>query len=259
MAEIRYPKITDATTEGQLRQMKEYLYQLTNQLNFALKTTEEKEATYTVAESGSGSSVSKEKAAVEKQKTPTDIFLSIKDLIVKSADIVTAYSEVIEEKLSGKYVAQSDFGEYKSEVNSTYLKTPEYSTDFYDSVQTIVSDELKGYQVQELRSSFYIKTGWLNEKNKIGGIEIGSCAVLDEDGNVLDEEKGFARFTPDQMAFYDGGGFEDENRVAWFAKNSSYFRNVTMYGDTKIEGGNVLLDGYMLDTSNGLAIKWKGR
>lgn len=257
MTEIRYPKITEATTDGQLRQMKEYLYQLTNQLNFALKTTEEKASSYTVATKGSGSSVSKEKASGEKQKTPTEIFLDIKDLIIKSADIVTAYYDVIEEKLSGQYVAESDFGDYKKDVEATYLKTPEYSTAFNESVQRIVSDKLDG--LHELRSSFYIKTGWLDDNNTIGGIEIGKVAVLDKDGNVIEGDSGFARFTTERLAFYDGGGFEDKNMVAWFAKNSSYFRNVTMYGDTTIEGGNVLLDGYMLDTKNGLAFKWNKR
>ena len=43
MADFRRPNINAPTTEGQLSQVKSYLYQLTNQLNFALKAANDEE------------------------------------------------------------------------------------------------------------------------------------------------------------------------------------------------------------------------
>ena len=244
MAEIRYPKITEATTEGQLRQMKDYMFQLTNQLNFALKATDEKIEEYNVSLHGGGSSVEKTSIATgdTSQKSAEEVFGNLKSLIIKSADIVEAYSEVIEEKLSGKYVAVSDFGDYQKDVEATYMKTPENSTEFYDSVQSIVSQEIGG--ISEIRSEFYIKTGWLDNGNTIGGVEIGLSKTTD-DGT----DKGFARFTTGALTFYDGGGFEDRNRLAVFSPSGNIFTYTRFTGDVE-------MGGYLLDTSNGIAFKW---
>ena len=44
--DFRQPNITAATAEGQVRQMKDFLFQLTNQLNFALRSTVAQEIEY---------------------------------------------------------------------------------------------------------------------------------------------------------------------------------------------------------------------
>lgn len=245
MADIRLPNITEATTEGQLRQMKDYLYQLTGQLNFALKSTEEQEKTYKVSiqsrgKGANGSSVAKGSS----QKSAEEMFFDLKDLIIKSADIVNAYYDIIERKLSGKYVAESDFGTYKKTTEKYIKETSEYTQELYTSIQTI---DNKIDEKSEIRSQFYIKTGWLDDGNTIGGIELGQSKTSDDGTDV-----GFARFTKDALTFYDGSGMEESNKLAWFANNHSYFRNVTMEG-------NVQLEGYTMDTSNGLAFKWIGR
>lgn len=43
MIQIQYPKIREGTPEEQLRQIKSYLYQLVDMLNYALEQLEKKE------------------------------------------------------------------------------------------------------------------------------------------------------------------------------------------------------------------------
>lgn len=245
MAEIRYPKITESTPEGQLRQMKDYLHQLTNQLNFALKATNEQAAKYEVATNNSGSSSIKSVVVDDQsKKSAEEYFADLKALIIKSADIVNAYYEVIEEKLSGQYVAESDFGDYKKDVEATYLKTAEYESTFYNSIQTI-EDQIGN--ISEIRSDFYIKTGYLDDENQIGGIELGLSKKTDDGSDVA-----FARFTQDELVFYGGNGGVSENNVrARFSPDGNKFAFTKFLGDVE-------LGGYKLETKNGIAFKWLG-
>ncbi len=77
---IRKPMITAPTAEGQLSQIKSYLIQLVEQLNFALQTLE----------SGAGN-VSTTTAGEAPLKLTQGLFSEIKSLIMKSSDIVNAY------------------------------------------------------------------------------------------------------------------------------------------------------------------------
>lgn len=234
MADLRLPNITATTTEGQVSQLKTYLYQLTNQLNFALKSAEsiEKEKGYSSLSASKKST--QEKTDEEKAQ---ETFFNVKNLIIKSADIVNAYYEEINKKLSGVYVAESDFGTYKEETNSLIRATSEnLELNYYKKEQIDSINELR-------KESFYLKTGWIGD-GSIGGIEIGKASV-DKDGATTD--KAFARFTTESLIFYDSNGIE----VAWIDKEMLNIKNATIKND-------LFLGGYVIDTSNGLAYKWVG-
>lgn len=108
---IRLPQITSGTPQQQLAQIQSYLYQLVQDLEYSFSVSEQR--------------IDIVKSEIPKssgEKTPEEIeksFSEIKALIIKSADIVEAYSEKIIGliDLSGKYVAQSDFGTYMEETN----------------------------------------------------------------------------------------------------------------------------------------------
>ena len=124
MADFRKPNITATTTEGQLSQVKSYLYQLTNQLNFALKAAEDEEKKKVYSSSDNNKNGTQTKS---EEDTAQDTFLKVKNLIIKSADIVNAYYEVISTKLRGEYSVLSDYGTFKQtteaklEASSTNL------------------------------------------------------------------------------------------------------------------------------------------
>lgn len=104
---IRYPNISGKTDAQKLEQMKSYLHQLVDELNYQLDNG----STGSSSSSASGAN----KAAIAnptKQDDAISNFNDIKALIIKSADIVNAYSEEINKKLEGQYVAESDFGTF---------------------------------------------------------------------------------------------------------------------------------------------------
>ena len=82
--DLRLPNITATTEAGKLQQVQSYLFQLVEQLNFALKSVGSAAGSNVVLETASSTGAKREQEA---QAT----FRDIKALIIKSADIVNAY------------------------------------------------------------------------------------------------------------------------------------------------------------------------
>ena len=236
MATLRLPNITSPTTEGQLQQVKTYLYQLTNQLNYALKSAEDMEKLQGNSLTSSDNSLE----GTDAQKAQ-DTFFQVKNLIIKSADIVNAYYDVITKKLNGEYFAESDFGTFIKKTTAIIEQTPENATEYYSSVQEIKDtlNNLDGIR----KDNCYIRTGWLDENNTIAGVEIGMVGTTE--AGLTD--RAFARFTTNELIFYDESGeCKEENILARFAKYKLHIK------DAVIEG-NLWLGGYKLDTADGIA------
>lgn len=260
MADFRHPNINAPTTEGQLNQLKTYLYQLTNQLNYAVKSVESegKENRYKVTIQGESNGTG-ELSADDKARST---FNDVKGLIIKSADIVNAYYDVISKKLEGEYTALSRTDEgYDAFVQSTTQWREESSknnTDYFESVQKIsqyLGHELDengkpvipdGERLSEIRTDkFYIKTGWIytaDDGHEVGGIELGQ---ISDDGT--DQDAAFAHFTTEELVFFDGS----KNKLGKFSKGF-----LEIY-EARI-GGNVILTDYIMDNSYGLAFLWAG-
>lgn len=192
MNTYRYPNITGPTDAEQLQQLKSYLYQLVEQLNNTpqLAVTSE-----------NGGAV----GAVKKTQppTPAETFAALKGLIIKSADIVDAYCDKLEKKLSGVYVARSEFGDYMRKVDNTLTATAEGLTQSFAHLEQIVT----GMQTREQETRAYIRTGLLYyagtqeslpEGTPVYGVEVGQ----ENDG----EFRRFGRFTAYGMTFYDENG-----------------------------------------------------
>lgn len=232
MADIRRPNINAPTTEGQLEQIKSYLYQLTNQLNFAIKSSDSMSGVTVKDQDGNELSAS---ASAEKT------FFMVKDLIIKSADIVNAYYETISKKLSGQYVAVSEYGKFKQDTNANFEATSKNIIQNYESIQSIENDV---ENLNELRKdNCYIKTGWLDDNETIAGVEVGKVSEVDGETQTA-----FARFTTNRLSFFDVTGRE----LAYFSDYRLYINVVVITGHLQFEGG------YILDPSNGLAFKWGG-
>ena len=137
----RYPNITGATDAQQLQQLKNYLYTLVEQLN-----NEPPAAT-----SQAGVTVLGEAPA------PAETFASVKSLIIKSADIVDAYCDKLEKKLSGVYVAQSEFGDYVRKTDAAVTANATQIQQRYTHLEQVVAGLQSGRQETEA----YIRTGLL--------------------------------------------------------------------------------------------------
>lgn len=237
--DIRLPNITAPTEAGKLQQMQSYMYQLVEQLNWALNTVQ-------TAQEGSTSAVVYQQKQPATPQEAEDTFNSIKALIIKSADIVKAYEETILTNFNGTYFADSDFGTYLEETNKKVAENSKGVTETYTRVESIDS-RVEGVEAETRITNAYIHRGLLN--NGEYGIEIGETS-----GDGIFRQ--YARFTSEKLSFHDING----NEVAYIGAGDSN------NGDTKclyvtgraVFQGEIQLGGYKTDTSDGLAFTWIG-
>ena len=102
---LRFPNITGVTEAEQLTQIKSYLHQLVQQLNWALSNLEPS----TASESNAGT-----KSPMEGFSEET--FNELKALLIQSSSTLNSYYEKINARLESHYLKQADFEAYKQEV-----------------------------------------------------------------------------------------------------------------------------------------------
>lgn len=239
MMDLRLPFITAKDSEGQLKQMQSYLYQLVGDLNHAMVEVEKEQQRIDEVQKQSIS-------ASESPKAIENTFLQLKELIIKSGDIVEAYAEQISILLEGKYVLASDFGTYQESVAANFELTQSGITQNYEHIQTlnsVIDVDGEGSNVSILSTNAYIKTGLLDGTTypPTYGIEVGQRS--EQDGQSLLNK--YARFTPSGIYFY----LTEDTPTA-------YFQNDTMYIKYAQITQGARFGGYILDFTDGIAWKW---
>ena len=238
MINIRLPNITSNTEQGQLLQMKSYLHQLVQDLNFAL----------TAIESGNNAQVAKKNAsgnAVTKEEFTTS-FNELKSLIVKSSQTVMAYSEAAEEKYGSMYVAQSDFGTYKEEAEQRIVENSTSIEQFFTNLQEIITQN--DLEHSRIDVSANIRSGVLDYDDSgvpIYGVEVGQRTEIDG-VEVFDK---FARFTSNRLSFFD----QNDNEVAYISDRKLYINHAEIKYSFRMGG---FMDTVQADGS--IVTKWVG-
>lgn len=236
MTPYRYPNITGGTDAEQLRQLKGYLYQLVQQLN----------NTPTQAVTMGAAAMAKPAATAQKQKDPAQTFADIKGLIIKSADIVNAYCDKLEKKLSGVYVAQSEFGDYVRKTENALIATAEYTQQCFTHLEQIITDA----QTREQETKAYIRTGLLYYAGAEDPLPVGMPVYGVEVGQEKDGEFcRFGRFTAYGMTFYD----EEGTPAALITQGKLKIPHAAVEGSLTLGGfrDEVLPDG-------SLVTRWQG-
>ena len=222
--ELRYPKITARTEREQLEQMKSYLHQLVDQLQTSLHGVDAASASYQQAVKG------KTQGSGEKPD-PAATFASIKALIIKSADIVEAYSQEITKKLSSKFVAESDFGSFAEWAEQQLKLSSTAIEQNYTNMQALVTDIEADLDFYIAEVNAHIRSGLLYYDSKgvpVYGLEIGQRTKLD--GQEVFNK--YARFTADRLSFYDQNGTE----VAYVSDQKLYIRTVEITTSFQLGG-----------------------
>ena len=239
MTNIRLPNITAATEKEQLMQVKSYLHQLVQELNWALNSIESSNSTATTKKTSSGNAVTKEEL--------TTSYNDLKALIIKSASTVSSYAEAAEEIYNSRYVAQSDFGSYTQEASQTIRKNSTDIENVYENVQKIITD-IDTLEHSIIEVSANIKSGLLYYDDSgvpVYGLEIGQRTKLDG-VEVFDK---FARFTSDRLSFYD----QNDNEVAYISDRKLYINHVEVKSSFRMGG---FMDTVLSDGS--IVTKWVG-
>lgn len=232
---ITLPTLSPNAGEQELRR---YLFRLAFQLQNALDRLESGQA---AQEQGLKSTA----ARLEAGETPEESFQKIKSLIIRSADIVEAYSQELQHRLAGEYVAVSEFGSYREATDAVLEATSREITQTYENLQTLES-EYAGLEKTVVAVQAAIKTGLLyyeGDGTPVYGMEIGQREEIDG----VESFRKFARFTADRLSFYDAVGVE----VAYI---SDYRLHITHARIT----GSLALGQYRVDAGDGLVFKWMG-
>ena len=239
--DIRLPNITATSTEGQLLQMRSYLYQLSEQLKWALENIE------TGNEAAVSSSAAKglSNAGGSEKIDPVNTFNAVKSLIIKSADIVDAYYAEINQRIEGIYVAQSEFGTYSEQTSQSITQNSTNIAQAFTNIQEI-SSAVAEIENTLLNVNAYIKSGLLDYDDSgvpIYGLEIGQRNTVD--GEEIFNK--YARFSADRLSFYD----QNDTEVA-------YVSDYKLYITAAEVAGSLTLGKYEIDTSDGLTFRWIG-
>lgn len=240
--DFRFPNITAKDEAGQLIQMRSYLHQLVEQLNYAMKIVESS-SSGAVAYQGKAASAAGENEKVNPQST----FNSIKSLIIKSADIVNAYYEAINTRLKGIYVAESDFGTYIEETEAKIEGNSTAIAQHYENIQRLITD-IEGFENSLIEVNAHIKSGLLYYDESgapVYGLEIGQRTEID---GVETFDK-YARFTSDKLSFYDN----NDNEVAYISDKKLYITHVEITGSLSLGG---FVETVRVDKS--VVTKWVG-
>lgn len=237
MSGFRYPNITGLTEKDQLHQLKSYLYQLVEQLNNTAALTRQTPQAQAVPPG----------AAEEKTGSAAADFAALKGLIIKSADIVEAYSQKIEKKLEGQYLSVSEFGSYAEKTDSEITATAAKIDQKYSSLQQIVTD----LETRLLETAGYIRTGVLFYAGEADPLPAGAPVYGMEVGQQTAEGtfQRFSRFTSYSMTFYDAQG----DTFAAITEGKLTIRNAVVEQSFTLGGfaDEVLPDG-------SLVTRWKG-
>lgn len=234
--DINFPNITAPTSEGKLEQIRSYLYQLADQLKWALNSIEGNSGNNVVTHSSKNTTA-------EEQAEAEATFNSVKSLIIRSADIVNAYYDEIKERFSGQYVAQSDFGTFIELTHQSITTNSNAIESLFSSMQEIITD-IENLEHSLIGVNAHIRSGLLyydDEGVPIYGLEIGQKNTID--GKEVFNK--YARFTSDRLSFYD----KNDTEVAYISDYKLYITNAQITG-------TLTLGRYEIDTSDGLVFKW---
>lgn len=200
---IRPPMLSGGSEAEQLRSLRAYLFQLSEQLEFALGEVN-REQTAIRQEA-------KKSAAGNPMQTPAAAFSALKPLIIKSAEIVERFSEETRRKLEGQYVALSQFGTFSQQTEQSIRENSQEIQRSFRNIQRIETD-LAALNAAMVDVNAYIKTGLLyydEDGSPVYGVEIGQQTSTD--GTVVFQK--FARLTPGKLSFYD----ENDTEVAYIS------------------------------------------
>lgn len=211
---LAYPSIAGKTTQEQLESMRRYLCGVTEQLNLA-----DWSAQATLQEISQA--IDADSLSEAEKKTTLSGYAALKSLIIKTADFAAANSETWSTKLSGSYVAISDFGKYLEKTQLTIEGNSVGIKQLYDYTAGVNNQF-------SVNSQQYIKTGLLyyDDVTPVYGVGVGNIETTVTDGGerVIDQTKNeLLTVTPDKISFW-----QDGKEVAYLSEQKLHFPSGTL-------------------------------
>ena len=239
MQQLRQPPILRGTEREQLVQMRQYLYQISRDLNVALTnlTAENFAADSEVAKIASGQLSEKQKAQIESGMG------NLKGLIIKTAKTVNAEIDAIEATLESSYVAKSDYGTFTENITTKL-------TAMADSIKQTIDYQAE-FEQFKIDTTGYIKQGIIGYENAVPiiGIAIGqniqttgTDVVEGKEYDIIDVTSNVSVWTSEKLSFYVNG------------MESAYVSGGAFYVTKTLILGN----RWAIAFDNGFSIRWIG-
>ena len=219
---LQYPPMTGGDAAQQLDGLRRYLVQLTDELNGADWSAG---AVLTqISQAIDASALSK-----EERLTELSGFAALKTLIIKTADFAAENSEAFKLKLSGNYVAVSDFGKYWREASMT-IDGNEFG------IRQLYEFSAGVNNAFAVNSKQYVKTGLLyyNGVTPVYGVGVGNIeTTVANDKEIIDKTKNeLLTVTPGRLSFWQNG-----SEVAYLSEKKLHFPAGTLEAfDAKLTG-----------------------
>ena len=192
-------------------------------------------------------------SAVAAQSTPTQgvavpsspKLSAIKSMIIQSADVINAYCDAMEKRLTGRYVAESEFGVYREQTAAALRADAKELSVLFENTEQIES-LLKEVESSISKIHARLRAGLLytDEKGQpVYGLEIGQQSSLQGE----EVFRKFARFTADRLSFYD----KNDTEVAYVSDYKLYITCVCVKS-------SLWVGGYLMQAEDGLVFRWNG-
>jgi hypothetical protein len=222
---LAYPSIAGKTTQEQLESMRRYLCSVTEQLNLA-----DWSAKATLTEISQA--IDADSLPEAEKKTTLSGYAALKSLIIKTADFAAANSETWSTKLSGSYVAISDFGKYLEKTQLTIEGNSVGIKQLYDYTAGVNN-------AFSVNAQQYIKTGLLyyNDVTPVYGVGVGNIETTVTDGGerVIDQTKNeLVTVTSNRVSFW-----QDGKEVAYLSDKKLHFPSGTLEAAGAVLSGKI--------------------
>ena len=232
------PTITGNTTDEKLRSLHSWLFQFTEQMQYAINNLD----TSNFAPTTITKIVKAESTASSSSQNTTAEFEALRSLVKKTADTVQASYDELSKTLKSNYVATSVFGKYVEEAtNNIALNADGITQNFkrYEEASKSLSSVETSFNKYVKETNAYIRTGYLDQLDAYG-VAIGEERVeYDENNNEYVYFDQFATLTSDELSFWASG------------VKLGYFK-----GDSLVVNGAIRIGAWSIDPSGGLAIKY---
>ena len=257
MTGIRLPNISaSADMQTQMAQMRSYMYQMVEQLNWALSAMDGGAQAQEQQLPGQTTVPASDN---KKEDDTNQRMANLRDLIIKSADVVRQEMDRLATELKGNYVAQSEFGDYLERISQRIEADPSQLSQYFKFASDIRADvDRVGVDFASYKTDVegYIRQGIVGYDGTVPiiGIAIGQdirtsqTGVETEQGvyDVIDKSSNMSVWTTEKLSFYIGG------------QETAYFSNgkltVAQIAADRITGAGE----WDVSFTSGVKFKWIG-
>jgi hypothetical protein len=205
---LQYPPMSGGDAAQQLDGLRRYLMQMTDTLNGA-----DWSAGAVLTEISQA--IDAESLAEQERQTELAGYAALKTLIIKTADFAAENSEAFRLKLSGNYVAVSDFGKYWQEASMTIDGNEFGIRQLYEYAAGVNN-------AFTVNSKQYVKTGLLyyDGVKPVYGVGVGNIETTVANKNeVIDKSRNeLVTVTPGRVSFW-----QDGSEVAYLSEKKLHF------------------------------------